>query len=170
MPAALPLSTHLHSFTAAHLMTRRLVTLHPDDPLRTSLTRLARHRISSAPVLDQDGLLVGLVSEHDCLEGLLASLHHRRPPVRVRDAMSTRLHTTPSSATLLQLAHRFVHERLRRLLVVDTPQRLVGMVSRHDLVHAAAHARLTTRPTAGPDTLYLTAVGATPPVERAEHA
>lgn len=164
-PLPASVSTTLHDQRAADLMTADVVTLRPTDHMRTAMQTLSGRNISSAPVVEGTGRLVGLVSEHDCLAALLSSMHHRRPMPLVRDAMSRSLHTTSPRATLLHLAHRFVHEGLRRLPVVDDDGRLIGLVSRHDLVRAAA-ADPTTGST-GADPLFLSAVDAVPPISTA---
>jgi CBS domain-containing protein len=59
--------------TAAELMTRHLVTAHPDTPLAAAVRRLVQHRINRLPVIDGEGRLAGIVSRSDVLRMFLRS-------------------------------------------------------------------------------------------------
>ena len=59
--------------TAAELMTRHLVTAHPETPLAAAVRQLVQHRINRLPVIDGEGRLVGIVSRSDVLRMFLRS-------------------------------------------------------------------------------------------------
>ena len=61
----------LKSVKVRDYMTTDLVTFSPEMDLFRAIDRLLAHRISGAPVLDADGHLVGLLSEGDCLKGIV---------------------------------------------------------------------------------------------------
>jgi CBS domain-containing protein len=59
--------------TAAALMTRHVVTAHPDTPLSAAVRQLVQHRINRLPVIDGEGRLAGIVSRSDVLRMFLRS-------------------------------------------------------------------------------------------------
>jgi CBS domain-containing protein len=131
-------------------MTTEVVTVQPWTPFREIVTRLAEHRISAAPVLDAEGNLLGVVTEAD----LLLKQEHRDLELNVPLAWSRRrrlerekaaaivagkLMTTPAvtvppTATITEAARRMHTAGVKRLPVVDQAGRLVGIVSRADLL------------------------------------
>ena len=61
--------------TARDVMTSRVVTLRSEMRVIDAMRDLIRHKISGAPVLDDDGNVVGLVSEFDCLRVVASGLY-----------------------------------------------------------------------------------------------
>jgi len=132
---------------ARDLMVRRLVTLSPDQPVIDAIRVLVRKDISGAPVVDGEGRLLGLCSEHDCLKALATSEYHAdggEYAVKVGDLMTEMAHTIPPDLDLYAVAGRFVTLRVRRLPVLEDG-RLVGQVSRRDVLRAVLrlHDRAT---------------------------
>lgn len=121
--------------TAEDIMTRQVVTLTPDTPIHTAMEVLLKHRISGAPVVS-DGLLVGVISEYDCMKVISAGLTdlYSAPTGNVSEYMSSAPITCTPTATIGDIAGRFLTQRVRRLPVVDERNRLVGLVSRRDVL------------------------------------
>lgn len=126
--------------TASDFMTVHVHTVSPGMSLGDVIQFLIRHKISNAPVVEQqDGKqkLVGFISERDCL-ALLADESYfgsPSPPQTVRTAM--RLHPVCVSpeTELFTLASIFVNHGFRHLPVVDG-EVLRGIVSRRDILRA----------------------------------
>jgi CBS domain-containing protein len=121
--------------TAHDYMVSNLVTVHPDTDAHYAIGLLLRHKISGMPVVDDDGTLVGILSERDCLKTLVNANYHNLPTALVRDLMSTDLTTIHADTDILQVAKMFVEGRYRRLPVVEAG-RLVGQISRRDVLRA----------------------------------
>jgi CBS domain-containing protein len=85
---------------------------------------LVDHRISAVPVLDADGAVVGLVSEHDLIA---------RDGRTAADVMSLGIVSVTEDAEVDDVRHLLVDRRIRRVPVVSGNQ-LVGIVSRADIV------------------------------------
>lgn len=120
---------------ARDLMQRHLVTVSPDAPIEEAIRTLLAKGFAAAPVVDPDGRLVGIVSEHDCLRVLAEAIAEGWPSGRVRDHMTKALETVGPDDDLLSLAARFTSGRHRRLLVADQG-RLVGLIARRDLMRS----------------------------------
>jgi CBS domain-containing protein len=119
------------------VMTTGVVTVRPDTPYRVIAAMFREHRVSGFPVTAADGTVIGVVSESDLL-ALAAGRHHRGHradgPATAGDLMTCPA-VTISPDDPVQTAARVMHShRLQRLPVVDRDRRLVGIVSRSDVL------------------------------------
>ena len=114
-------------------MNREVVTLNPDTHLFSAIDVLLTHRVSGAPVVDAGGHLVGVLSESDCLKGILNEAYFEETCGSVRSIMSQVVETIDADADILEAAAHFV-KRGRRRLPVTEQGRLVGQISRRDLL------------------------------------
>jgi CBS domain-containing protein len=125
----------LKSVKVRDYMNREAVTLSPETHLFTAVDVLLAHRISGAPVVDALGNLLGVLSESDCLRGVLNGAYFEESCGTVVSLMSTSVETIDADADILQAAEHFVRHGRRRLPVIDQG-RLVGQISRRDLLRA----------------------------------
>ncbi|HWD45012.1 MAG TPA: CBS domain-containing protein [Actinomycetota bacterium] len=132
------------------LMTTQVVTVGPETPFKEIVARLAEHRISALPVVDDDGLVLGVVSEADLLlkeefpdpdqdVRLLWSRRRRLEREKAagataRDLMTVAVVSISGEATVPEAARRMHTAKVKRLPVVDERGRLVGIISRADLL------------------------------------
>jgi CBS domain-containing protein len=106
--------------TVRDIMTRSLVTLRPDTAAATAAEQLLAHEISGAPVVDEDGSLLGLLSEYDCLRAVASAdyqMDAHDAAETVAELMTRQCHTVTPELDLFGLAHEFVRLRVRRLPV-----------------------------------------------------
>lgn len=153
------------SLAVEAFMTRRLYTVGPEDRVYDVVQQLVKRGYSGCPVVE-DGRIVGVISEKDCIRALMRAVVDRLPASFVRDVMSTQLITIQKDTTLLSAAHLFLQHPIRRLPVVDEKMRLLGQVSRSDLLSHAVKVfdSVGSRSAA---VLYLSAIeGTQPPVDR----
>jgi CBS domain-containing protein len=120
---------------AANIMTKKLITFTPETQVLNAINTLISYRISGAPVLDEEGNLMGMLSEIDCMETYVQSAYHNEMGGLVKDFMSTEVKTISSSMGIVDLAEYFLETHFRRLPVVDNGK-LVGQVSRRDVLRA----------------------------------
>lgn len=125
----------LRSVKVRDYMNGDVITLTPDTHLFKAIDLLLTHRISGAPVVDAQGYLVGILSEGDCLRGILNESYFEDACGTVRSLMSQVVETIDADADILQAAAHFV-DRGRRQLPVTEQGRLVGQISRRDLLRA----------------------------------
>ena len=117
------------------IMTKKLVTFQSDMRVRAAIESLLKHKISGAPVVDENGNLVGVLSEIDCMSTIIQDLYYSDSGGSVEDFMSTEITTGNSEMGLIDLAEIFQKKHFRRLPVVDNGI-LVGQVSRRDVLKA----------------------------------
>jgi CBS domain-containing protein len=125
----------LHSVAVKDYMSASLVTFTPDMNVLRAIHTMIEHRISGAPVVDERGNLVGLLSEQDCLKVALDAGYHGEYGGLVSEYMTREVRTVDADTSILEVAKLFLQEQLRRYPVMEG-NRLVGQVSRRDVLKA----------------------------------
>jgi CBS domain-containing membrane protein len=139
------------------VMTEKVVSATRDMSLHEAARLLSENKITGMPVISEDNRVIGVISEADILspEGtkkknavnkLLRRLRGRpetmRPDAeRVEDAMNTPPITTLPDADIKEVAAVLDMHRIKRLPVVDHDGRLVGIISRGDIIRAMGKSR-----------------------------
>lgn len=133
------------------VMSRRPVTVRPDTTTKEALGLLDEHGITSMPVVHADGRIVGVVSEADLVRDALP--HDPRshmltgegeapaaPPASVTDVMNHHPLTVTGDVDLAEAVELMTSTAVKSIPVVDDANRVVGMVSRRDVVHLLARS------------------------------
>ncbi|NNF40667.1 MAG: CBS domain-containing protein [Woeseiaceae bacterium] len=119
-------------------MARTLVTFKPETDVLDAVHTLVQHRIAGAPVVDDEGNLLGMLSEFDCMKVALNAGYHGVWGGPVSDFMSNGVETIDADMSIVDLAQVFINTKFRRFPVMhDT--RLVGQISRRDVLRALEH-------------------------------
>ncbi len=152
---------------AKDVMTTAIVTIRPETTVGEIAKTLLDRRISAVPVLDDRGAIVGIVSEGDLMRRPESATERRsswwlafltlgeddaRRFVKThgrhaRDVMTRDVVTIDEEATLEQVAHILESRHIKRLPVLRGGK-LVGIVSRADLLRGLASAKLEGAPSA----------------------
>jgi CBS domain-containing protein len=117
------------------LMTTDVVAVGPGTSTRDAARMMFRYRVSGLPVVDPDDHVLGIITEGDFLEMELKRQDEGVMAPEVKDIMS---HSVLSVSPDLEImdAARFMHEHsVKRVLVVED-SRMVGIISRFDIVAA----------------------------------
>jgi CBS-domain-containing membrane protein len=110
-------------------MTPNVISVREDTPVREVAQVLDRHRISGVPVCDDAGHMVGLVSEYDLIA---------RPQARtVSEVMTRDVVSVMEDTAVDEVRFLLVNRKIKRVPVLRG-QRVVGIVSRADLVREIA--------------------------------
>ncbi|UCD61896.1 MAG: CBS domain-containing protein [Flavobacteriaceae bacterium] len=119
-------------------MSRKLVTFSPDQSILEVMESFAKHRISGGPVMDDNGFLVGIISEADCMKQISESRYFNQPILdkSVERFMTKNVETIPHDMSIFDAAGIFDRHNRRRLPVMQDGL-LVGQISRKDIVIAA---------------------------------
>ncbi len=128
-------------FKAEDLMTTQVVTVNVDDTIDHAITLMVKHRISGLPVLGREGRPVGIISEFDCLE--LISEGQTEQDL-VSHYMSPGVFGVAEEDSWGTVVDAFRSKHVRRLPVLRDGT-LVGIGTRHDLMHAIRDARQRVR-------------------------
>ena len=117
-------------------MARTLVTFKPETEVLDAVHTLVDKRIAGAPVVDDEGSLVGMLSEFDCMKVVLGASYHGNAGGPIRDYMTTDTQTVDAQMNIVDLAQVFVDTGFRRFPVLEEENRLVGQISRRDVLRA----------------------------------
>ena len=125
----------LRTILVKDYMARRLVTLSPETEILRALHTLVDHDIAGAPVVDESGALVGILTEKDCMKAALNATYHSEYGGVVADFMSTDIQVMDPDESIADAAKRFLEQRYHRYPVMDG-NRLIGQISRRDVMRA----------------------------------
>lgn len=117
---------------ARDIMSRPVVRLGPDTPVREAIALLTEHCVATLPVVDDENHLVGIFTEADALAGVLTG-EPVGPDLRVQAVMTKQVDVVDLNTDVSDIAARMLVDRLRSMPVVDEGG-LVGIVSRRDLL------------------------------------
>ncbi len=123
-------------YQVRNVMNVNVLTISADSTVEEAIKRLLGNHISGMPVVDEEGQLVGIVSEFQLLETVYSPEVKR---LLVNDVMTNDVLTVAPNTMLLDAAGMMVAHRIRRLPVVDNG-RIVGIVARRDLLRYTLEA------------------------------
>ena len=155
---------------AADVMTRDVITIAPEASIMEAVRLMLQHRISGLPVVDAAGRLQGVITEGDFLRraetgtqrkrsrwvefllgpGRLATEYAHTSGRKVDEVMTPDVHTVTDDAPLEQVVHLMERYRVKRIPVMRD-DKLVGIVTRANLMRALAGFALTASPIAAGD-------------------
>jgi len=124
-------------------MATDLVSFKPGDDIIVAMRVLLDRHLSGAPVLDADAQMVGVLSQKDCLEIVYNTAYHQDWGGQVEQYMSRKVEHIDADTSVLEAAEKFLHSSFRRFPVLREG-RLVGQISRHDIMRALDEQYLQT--------------------------
>ena len=116
-------------------MAKHLVSFSPDMDVLDAIHQLVQHGIAGAPVVNENGDLVGMLSELDCLKVALNAGYYSQRGGPVAEFMSAGTETVDAEMSIVDLAQKFLDSQFRRFPVMKD-NRLVGQISRRDVLRA----------------------------------
>lgn len=145
------------STTAGDIMMRDVKTIPHDATLRDAAALLTTYNISGAPVVDDDGKIVGIVSESDLLnearkqaglphiaafgvffapEDSLKRIYHGGASLLAEEVMSKKVITVTEDTSVKELGDLMLRRKINRIPVVSEEGTLVGIVTREDVLRS----------------------------------
>lgn len=142
---------------AADIMTREVLTVLPETSVRAVGEILEKHRFGSLPVVDDRGMLLGIVTEEDLVSRamsihlprhltFLGGIIYLENPQRfeeeaerilaltAREIMDTNAPTVSPDTPVEEIATRMLNEDLRRMVVLNEQSHVLGIITRADIV------------------------------------
>ena len=109
------------------------ITVQADSSYQRALRLMDDHRLHHLPVVNDTGLLVGIVTERDLL---LAAAHYGTADIEVAEIMHKGALTASPEMTIAQAAQLMLQKRIGGLPVVDAQQQVIGVITETDLLKA----------------------------------
>ncbi|MGY5352215.1 CBS domain-containing protein [Wenyingzhuangia sp. IMCC45533] len=122
-----------------YMVTRnKLITFSPEQKVVEAMQILVNHNISGACVVDEDDVLLGIISEGDCMKKIANSRYYNIPlhDQLVKDYMDPIVETVEADQNIYDVAQKFCVVRRNRFPVVEG-KKVIGQISRKDVLRAA---------------------------------
>lgn len=123
---------------ASEIMTRKVLTTNSEASVQEVARLLSRERISGAPVVTAEGVLIGIVTEADLIDKV------DRDGLHVADIMSREIIAVQEDTPVTEIAKLLAQHKIKRVPVLRDGQ-LVGIVSRADIVGAISDGYIVVR-------------------------
>ncbi|OIP29934.1 MAG: CBS domain-containing protein [Deltaproteobacteria bacterium CG12_big_fil_rev_8_21_14_0_65_43_10] len=145
-----------HSVRARDVMTKTVVFVKRETPLREVAEVMAHHGISGVPVVGGEGMVIGIISEKDFLHnldnegassfmGILAHCLKKDGCIalsmlkwKAEDIMTSPAVTVEEDTPISEIAGIFTTKNINRVPIVDSKDKLIGIVSRADIVQSSS--------------------------------
>jgi CBS domain-containing protein len=133
--------------TARDIMSTELLTVTPETTLEEVLKLIVSHKVTGVPVVDSDGKMVGVCSDYDVIRQFSRAKTGKNPGDRKKKLKakgpklfqrkirySKKVTAVTTDASIDDIVTRFVDLKFRRLPVIDQEGRLVGIITRRDMM------------------------------------
>ena len=114
------------------------LTFTPDMDILQAAHMLLKRGETGAPVVDQQGWPVGMLTEQDCIAVALQAYYHGTPGGKVSDRMTPDPETIGADDSIFDAAQRFAQRKYYGYPVVTDDGYLIGMLRRRDVLRAMA--------------------------------
>ena len=125
----------MKSLKVKDYMAKKLITMKQNTHVVEAMALLLRHGISGVPVVDDDGSLVGVLSEVDLMQVIVQDSYYDESMGIVGDYMRSPVDTVSPDMDIYTVAEMFISQHRRRYPVVSDGK-LVGQISRRDVLKA----------------------------------
>ena len=116
-------------------MVTDVLSVAPETEIMRAVHLLVSRDISGLPVVDEQGMLLGIVTERDCIEVALHAGYYDELGGRVEQYMTSQVETVGPDTTLMDLAEIFARSPFRRCPVVEDGK-VIGLICRRDILRA----------------------------------
>lgn len=125
----------MESMKVVDYMDRQPVLLHPDMTLAAAVEKLLTQKKLGAAVVDNEGNLVGFLSQQDCLAVMLKSSYHCDLTANVSDCMRSDVLSVTQDTPIITLAEQMLQAKPKIYPVVEQGK-VVGIVDRNAVLKA----------------------------------
>jgi len=127
----------LTKIAVADYMSEHVTTVTPETEVAVAFKRMLDNRVTSMPVLDGHGKLVGIFSEKDGMRVVVESAYNQGMSGKVSEYMSTSPVVVDAEESLVDVAAKFQNTHIRSFPVFQNGS-MIGMISRVDVMRALA--------------------------------
>jgi CBS domain-containing protein len=125
----------LAKIAVADYMSKHPVTVKPETDVSTAIRTMLEHKVTSVPVVDERGKLLGIFSEKDGMKVVVEAAYNQSMAGKVSDFMTQNPTTVGPEESLVDVAAKFQNTPIRSFPVFQNDA-LVGMISRVDVLRA----------------------------------
>ena len=125
----------MHSILVKDYMDKNPHAINQSASVREAIMTIVKHRITGAPVVDDNNQLVGFISEHDCIGKLLNDAFYSDESVNVSHLMHAQAVTVTPDTSILEVAESMMKGPYKNYPVVEG-KKLAGFISREHVLEA----------------------------------
>ena len=114
------------------IMTKDVITTDPEDTVEKAVKKMLEHEIECLPVVSNGQILVGLITFRDVVTKFLYQASCKKE-MKVAEIMSENLATCGPDCTVLDVAKIMKNKSRRRIPIVNSDGKLIGIVTNSDL-------------------------------------
>lgn len=111
-----------------------LIKFTPEMNIFTAIDQLLEYRISGAPVVNERGELVGILSQRDCLQNVIKGSFYDDSADKVAHYMTAEVDTIRVDEDVVSIAQKMIRNGRRRFPVMDDSGHLVGIITLTDIL------------------------------------
>jgi predicted transcriptional regulator len=115
-------------------MTTDYAKIQPDMPVAEASAKLIKKLLLGGPVIDDNGKLVGWISDQECLQATLQVAYHNTRVAIVKDVMQHTVLTINLESDPLEVAQNMLNAKPKNYPVVDKAGKVVGVLSRRHIL------------------------------------
>ncbi len=119
---------------AKNIMSTRLITIPPTTKVEDALKVLVNNKITGIPVVNSSGKLIGVLSELDIISQIMKNEKIKSKDFSAEIAYSKKVASVTDSTSLDKVLKVFTDTKYRRLPVVNSTGKLVGIITRRDIM------------------------------------
>lgn len=114
------------------IMSSKVFCVHPNYTIKTTIETFKIQKISSAPVINDEGKIIGIISEHDLL------IQAASKPLHFTIDYNSKITALSPGVTIKSTLLLFFTKKLKHIPIIDKDEKVVGIVSRIDLLNYLA--------------------------------
>jgi predicted transcriptional regulator len=122
------------SITISECMTTEFVKINPEMPVAEASAKLIKKVLLGGPVIDNDGILVGWISDQECLQATLQVVYHNTRVAIVKDVMQHDVITINLDADPLEVAQQMLKAKPKSYPVLNEIGKVVGILTRRGIL------------------------------------
>ncbi|WP_439133941.1 CBS domain-containing protein [Pseudomaricurvus sp.] len=126
----------MDSIKVSDCMSRQFVSFSPLTPVVEAAIALVKNELLGGPVVDEDGRLIGWISEQDCIGAVSQVAYYSQRVSVVEDVMSRVVTSVDGERNAMDLADDMKKQRRKVYPVVDASNRVLGVISRRHILKA----------------------------------
>lgn len=126
----------MENLQVKQFMTPKSIEFTRDMNLQLAVEKLLISDLIGGPVVNDQGQVIGWLSEQDCLAKIIEASYYCDHTALVEDVMSTAPLSVPGELSIVDLAQKMIHEKPKMYPVVDAENCYVGLITRKSVLNA----------------------------------
>ncbi len=122
-------------------MDKKFVSLHAEWDVLKAIDIFLEKAVTSSVVVNDNMQVVGILSEKDCLKLMTKGSYYQLPGGKVSDFMTTDVYCIPGYTDIFKVADIFIHHNFRRLIITDEDNKIIGQITRRDMLRIIKHLK-----------------------------